>query len=192
MHPRMIGSVLVVDDDESLLRNAKRALGASRRVMVACDPAGALEIARRELVDLAFVDVYLRDRGGGFELVPELRRLHPNAHVVMMSGLFCAENTRAAYRAGAHDCIDKMFAWHEVVERVERGARVDSERGDLPSIEQVKHDYYVSVVSAHGGNISAAARTLGIRRRSLQRILARKRPTNLPGSTPTRRLHKRC
>ncbi len=44
--------------------------------------------------------------------------------------------------------------------------------GDAPTLEELKHIYARAVLRALGGNKSAAARQLGITRRSLYRLLA--------------------
>jgi DNA-binding NtrC family response regulator len=44
---------------------------------------------------------------------------------------------------------------------------------DLPTLEQLKHRYIQHIVELHGGNVSRAAAVLGIKRRSLYRMLRR-------------------
>lgn len=175
MRARVIRSVLVVDDSDAILRSATRVLGETRRVATATDAEEALDAARAECFDAAVVDVYLGRSGAAFGLVRELTQLQPDTLTVMISGLFCAQNTRAAFHAGARDCIEKPIAWQGLITELERGCPLARQTLELPTIDDVEENYYNSVVAAHGGNISAAARALRMRRTSLQRILSRRR-----------------
>jgi two-component system, response regulator RegA len=48
-----------------------------------------------------------------------------------------------------------------------------SDQGDIPSLARVEWEHIQRVLADCGGNVSQAARALGIHRRSLQRKLAK-------------------
>ena len=59
-----VSTVLVVDDDELLLRSYKRFWSRFFRVVTATTPHEALELADREQPKLAIIDVYLKCNSG--------------------------------------------------------------------------------------------------------------------------------
>ena len=86
MQPR----ILVADDQADILSALKLLLKREGfDVATATSPAGALDIAAREHVDVALVDLnYSRDTTSGEEgvaLVGELHRQHPDLPVVVMT-----------------------------------------------------------------------------------------------------------
>ena len=86
MQPR----ILVADDQADILSALKLLLKREGfDVATATSPAGVIDIAAREHVDVALVDLnYSRDTTSGAEgvaLVGELHRLHPDLPVVVMT-----------------------------------------------------------------------------------------------------------
>lgn len=90
-------TVLVVDDDEQLLRLIARLLeGAGHRVHTARDlPETLSRLAElvpaasssgQPVVDLVLLDVNLAPGGGAAEILPRLRAQWPGLEVVLMSG----------------------------------------------------------------------------------------------------------
>lgn len=85
-------SVLVVDDDEQLLRLIVRLLeSAGHRVRTARSLPETLELfdvaaADAPDVDLALLDVNLAGGGGAAELLPLLQSRRPGLEVLLMSG----------------------------------------------------------------------------------------------------------
>ena len=167
-----IETVLVVDDDASLRRAATRALERQGRLaLTASSHAEALHIFRDEHIDLAVLDLVLRDESG-LELLRRLKALRPGLTVVLMSGLFCVSTVVHAYRAGAFDCVEKPFEWAALLHTLEHDLPIESHRNsDIPTLEQWKREYYSRLLAIAGGNVTKAAELAGIRRTSLQRIL---------------------
>jgi two-component system, response regulator RegA len=82
-------------------------------------------------------------------------------------------------RLGAADYLTKpadvdsiLSAFDRTESRADPPAAADAE-GAVPSLARVEWEHISRVVSDCGGNISKAARILGIHRRSLQRKLGR-------------------
>jgi two-component system, OmpR family, response regulator len=68
-------------------------------------------LARSDKFDLYVIDHGLPD-GDGFELCRALRRLHPNARVVIYSARDDREHHKAAAAAGAHAYVNKPHVSH--------------------------------------------------------------------------------
>src|SRR5262245_3240219 len=110
MQPR----ILVADDQADILSALKLLLKREGfEVAMATSPAGVLDIAAREHVDVALVDLnYSRDTTSGEEgvaLVDELHRLHPELPVVVMTAWATVEVAVRAMRHGANDFLEKPW-----------------------------------------------------------------------------------
>jgi diguanylate cyclase (GGDEF)-like protein/PAS domain S-box-containing protein len=111
---RLVPLVLVVDDDERVRLQARRALETQHFVITeaADGPAAVLSFQRRQ------PDVVLIGVGGGrldgIGVCTELRRLADGGQVplVMMAGLDEVEAIERAYEAGASDFVTKPLNWH--------------------------------------------------------------------------------
>jgi DNA-binding NtrC family response regulator len=110
MQPR----ILVADDQADILSALKLLLKREGfEVATASSPAGVLDIAAREHVDVALVDLnYSRDTTSGAEgvaLVGELHRLHPEMPVVVMTAWATVEVAVQAMQTGANDFLEKPW-----------------------------------------------------------------------------------
>jgi CheY-like chemotaxis protein len=100
--------VLVCDDEPDvrlLYREVMEAAGAV--VVEAADGDECLEIAEAFQPDLVFLDVVMPGRGG-LDVLMDLRRCHPWAHVVVISGVLSAQQRGRARELGAEDCLEKL------------------------------------------------------------------------------------
>jgi CheY-like chemotaxis protein len=113
--------ILVVDDDETFRRLlCQTLLGAGHQVLAAADGSVALNLYRRQPVDLVITDLIMPEKEG-IETIVELRRLQPNLKIIAMSGggyLHCADYLQIARRLGANKTLAKPFTAHEVIEAV--------------------------------------------------------------------------
>jgi len=110
MQPR----ILVADDQADILSALKLLLKREGfEVATASSPAGVLDIAAREHVDVALVDLnYSRDTTSGDEgvaLVEQLHREHPELPVVVMTAWATVEVAVRAMRNGANDFLEKPW-----------------------------------------------------------------------------------
>jgi DNA-binding NtrC family response regulator len=106
MTPR---EILIVDDDDDL----RRMLGdlfqeQGYRVCDAASAEVALERVREREIDAVLSDVNMPGKSG-LELVGELRRVHPETPVVLMTAFASVASAVDAMRAGARDYITKPF-----------------------------------------------------------------------------------
>jgi two-component system response regulator RegA len=160
-------TVLVVEDDPIY----RRALGdtltdAGFSVILAECVADAVERARSGAPDLALVDLRLPD-GSGIDVVRQLPECAVSCRAVMLSGHATIPAAVEAMRAGAVDFLTKPVPGQEIV-----AALLDAlEPLPSESLEQMERTHILAVLNACGGNISEAARRLGLYRRTLQRKL---------------------
>jgi CheY-like chemotaxis protein len=100
-------TVLVVDDNRGMLLTLARILAAEGyRVLTAEEGAEAIEIARRESLDLALIDYRMTGLNGG-EVCARVSALQPRAAVYMMTAHVSPEAAESAVRSGATDILYK-------------------------------------------------------------------------------------
>jgi two-component system response regulator RegA len=174
---REIRTVLVVDDDAGVLNALARTLGRQRTTFTASDPISAVDVARREQPDLAIVDLRLGS-SSGVDLVRELKATHPEILVALISGYLSIELTVHAVHAGADFVISKPVTAKDILKRVENGQVIDYELCETPTLAEAASQHVARVLSDCNGNISEAARRLGICRSSLQRRLRKTNNTS--------------
>jgi two-component system response regulator RegA len=168
-------SFLVVDDDRLFRERVVAALRTRGfRCFDAADGASACDVADSERPDSVLLD--LRMPGvSGLEVIPELRRRLPDATIVVLTGFGSIATAVEALRRGANDYlvkpidIDRILAAFATREEDARPHAVKEE--DPPSLGRVEWEHIQRVLAECEGNVSRAARALGMHRRSLQRKL---------------------
>lgn len=175
--PDVAGCLLVVDDDVVFRPRLARALRERGwDVVEAADVAEAAGASAARRVDRAVVDLRLPD-GSGLDVVRAIHDAHPAARIVVLTGYGSIATALEAVRLGAVHYLTKPVAVDEVLAAFEGGAR-ESEAApddrDVPSLARVEWEHINRVLADSGGNVSEAARRLGMHRRSLQRKLSRK------------------
>ncbi|HWP83705.1 MAG TPA: response regulator, partial [Terriglobia bacterium] len=159
---------LVVDDDEVYRNRLCRAF-ADRgwKSFAAADGPAALQLAAEHQLDLAVVDLRLAGMGG-LEIVRELRRLDPNACIIMLTGYGSIATALTAVKLGATHYLSKPVDAEEILRTYEKLAGGQGEplgeeaSPTVPSLARVEWEHIQRVLADCGGNISQAAKQLGL------------------------------
>lgn len=120
-HARAGLRVLVIDDSPTIVALLKRMLQQNQlSVLEAFDGESGIEIARREVPDLIFLDIVLPGIDG-FNALRTLRRDPATKHlpIIMISGNAQATEQFYVQRIGADDFMKKPFSRAEVFNRIE-------------------------------------------------------------------------
>ncbi|MCC6235601.1 MAG: response regulator [Verrucomicrobiales bacterium] len=174
---------LVVDDDAVFRERLSRALqdrGCQVVTAASLEEVQAAWVA--EGFDGAVVDLRLAC-GSGLEVVRFLKERAAPMPVVVLTGYGSIATALQAVRSGAQDYLTKPVDPDRLLAalRGERGTadrRVDrAGENEAPSLDRVEWEHIQRVLADCGGNVSQAARRLGIDRRSLQRKLAKYPPS---------------
>lgn len=174
-------SILLVDDSIVLrdrLAMAFRERGF--RVSVASDYDEAIAVFSNEPTDLAVLDLRMPGKPG-LILLQEIKRLNPETKVLILSGFGSIATAIDAIRMGATNFLPKPADADDILTAFVRGdAEVDLPESDdeipVPTLAQAEWEHIHRILADCGGNISEAARRLGIHRRSLQRKLRKRAP----------------
>lgn len=169
-------SLLIVDDDETFRTRLGRAIAArGYEVRLASDGEEALRLAKEDSPEYALVD--LRMPGlSGLEVVRELRAIDPTTRILVLTGYGSIATAMSAVRLGAADYLSKPADVDQILAALTRAPDAEIPLGEVdevPSLARVEWEHIQRVLADCGGNISQAARALGIHRRSLQRKLAK-------------------
>jgi len=106
--------ILVVDDDQMIrwtLREALHSWGFA--TVEASLAAEAVKQFQAELPAAVLLDIDLPD-GSGLDVLREIKREHPDAIVIMITGNVQVDNTISALRGGAYDFIAKPISLEEL------------------------------------------------------------------------------
>lgn len=167
---------LLVDDDPLYLETLQRSL--ARRgvgVAIATNLQEALAAADADTPDFALIDLKL-GRESGLDLIQPIRARCPQIVILLVTGYASIATAVEAIKRGADNYLLKP-ATVDAILRVlmdDRAPAVQPENTMTP-LNRLEWEHIQQALSETNGNVSAAARLLGMHRRSLQRKLA-KRP----------------
>ena len=176
-------SILIVDDDEVYRNRLARAfVDRGYDVRTAQDYDSAVAAATADSPEFAVVDLKMPGKSG-LELVKALVEIDPATKTVVLTGYGSIATAIDAVRLGATYYLSKPADADDIVAAFARGeappleppARVGDYKA--PSLARAEWEHINRVLSDAGGNISEAARRLGIHRRSLQRKLQKYPPS---------------
>jgi two-component system response regulator RegA len=180
--PESDRAVLVIDDDDVFRNRLCRALEERGwSASGAGNGVAALEIAARIGPDLAVVDLRLPGMGG-LEIVSALRDLEESICIVVLTGYGSIATALTATKLGANHFLSKPADADQILtayERIVAGsdeALSAGEEQSVPSLARVEWEHVQRVLTDCSGNVSQAAKLLGLHRRSLQRKLTKYPP----------------
>ena len=170
-------SLLLVEDDDVFRRRLAQALRTRGfGVSEAPDAAEARSSVECQIFEFAIVDLRLPG-GSGLEIVRELSETADKTRTIVLTGFGSIATALAALRLGAADYLTKPATIEQICSALMPQNTVYEETAvpveSVPSLARVEWEHINRILTEVGGNISEAARLLGIHRRSLQRKLAK-------------------
>ncbi|HXJ94254.1 MAG TPA: response regulator [Terriglobia bacterium] len=175
-------AVLIIDDDEAFHTRLRRAFELRGwEADVAASGKEGLTRARETGPDLATVDLRMPGESG-LDFVKSLRELDATVSIIVLTGYGSIATALDAVRFGANHYLTKPVDVDQILAAYE-GIQL-SLVGDapspttVPSLARVEWEHIQRVLTDCGGNVSQAAKLLGLHRRSLQRKLYKYPPTS--------------
>ena len=173
---------LLVDDDHLYLRTLQRSLlRQGVETVSATNASTALVVAKAFSPVFALIDLKL-GLDSGLTLIRPLRSLRTEMRILLVTGYASIATAVDAIKLGADDYLPKpanvATILRAIGKTVEGGGQSDATAMPkmMTPLKRLQWEHIQQALHETGGNISAAARLLGMHRRSLQRKLT-KRPS---------------
>jgi two-component system response regulator RegA len=168
---------LLVDDEDVFRGRLARALRErGLDVLEAGDHVGATAVVAARELTYALVDLRLPS-GSGLDIVRTIKSTRPDTSVVVLTGYGSIATALEAVKLGATHYLTKPASVDDIlagfVPASPAAAGDEPAEHDVPSLDRVEWEHINRVLTDCDGNVSEAARRLGIHRRSLQRKLAK-------------------
>lgn len=170
-------SFLLVDDSYAFRERLARAFRERGfTVQTASCYDEAIEAVRDQSPDVAVVDLRMPGRSG-LDLVKAIKELDESIEVLVLSGFGSIATAIDAVRLGAVNFLSKPADADDILATLTRSVGEDVHTpAETPSLARAEWEHIHRVLADCDGNVSEAARRLGIHRRSLQRKLRKRAP----------------
>jgi two-component system, response regulator RegA len=171
-----MAKVLIVDDDQSFAAQLLRSLS---RKGFQVHPASTVAQAQRLLSQVEFnyllLDLKLGNESG-LSALADFRARLPHAKIILLTGYASVATAVKAIKMGADDYLPKPATLAQLLQAMsdEGEALVENEPDYMLRLQRLEWEHIQQALLETGGNVSAAARLLGLHRRSLQRKLDKK------------------
>ena len=177
---------LLVDDDPLNLLTLQRSLVCRGiQTITARGTASALIAAKTVKPAFALIDLKL-GADSGLTLIQPFRSIHQQMRILLVTGYASVATAVQAIKLGADDYLPKPVDIASIIRAIgpDDQARTSSNQAHhspqlMTPLNRLQWEHIQQALHETGGNISAAARLLGMHRRSLQRKLT-KRPSPQP------------
>lgn len=168
--------VLIIDDDEIFSEVLSRSLVRKQYcVDTAKDVASTVEKLDVKAFDYAIVDLCIGEESG-LTVVKKIKRASPETRIIMLTGYASIATAVEAIKLGAMHYLTKPAEVDDIIAafgKEEGDDKVKPAEAPL-SVKRLEWEHIQKVLHEHDGNISAAARAMGMHRRTLQRKLQKK------------------
>ncbi len=171
--------ILIIDDDE-VFRETLIVHFADLHI----EAVGSSSFKNLSLVDLssyshAVVDLRIAQENG-LEVIQSLKSLHTEMKIVMLTGFGSIATAVEAIKLGAHQYLTKPISFDVLIDTLfdhpaDLASENDRDVKELTLAEK-EREYIEFILNRHQGNISQAAKVLGLHRQSLQRMLKKYSP----------------
>jgi two-component system response regulator RegA len=171
-------SILLVDDDAAFRKRLAKAMAdRGYDVRIAADYDEAIASARADSPQFAVVDLKMVGRSG-LEVVRDLKAIDSTTKIVVLTGYGSIATAVDAVKLGATQYLPKPADADEIIAALTReDADAAPQEFPAPSLARAEWEHIQRVLSDAGGNVSEAARRLGMHRRSLQLKLRKNPPS---------------
>ncbi|MDQ3803441.1 MAG: response regulator [Acidobacteriota bacterium] len=147
--------VLIADDEREIREVLRDLLNPTYDCTTVSSAEEALAELRATGFDLVISDIMMSGMSG-LEMIPHVRRLLPDAVVIMISGVQTVESAIEALRAGAFDYIMKPFD----IQHVEAAVRRALEHHSLRVAKRRYETYLEEMVEQRTSELDRALRSL--------------------------------
>jgi DNA-binding NtrC family response regulator len=169
------GTILVVDDNAAILTALRFCLeGTFSQVLTLNTPDAILKTMAQESVDVVLLDMNfslgVNSGQEGLFWLRALRKHHPQVPVVLLTAYADVQLAVRGLKSGAADFIVKPWDNDELLHKLKDV--VDS-AADIATLDELEADHIRNAIDRCHGNLSEAAKLLGISRQTLYNKMKR-------------------
>ena len=167
---------LLIDDDALYLRALQRSLERrGHEIHTATNAEQAIDLAVVQKPDYALVDLKLAEQNG-LDLIAPLRQAHEPMRIILVTGYASVATAVEAIKRGADHYLAKPTTVEAILRTLNEDATDEAAEAEatMTPLSRLEWEHIQQAMIDSSGNVSAAARLLGMHRRSLQRKLAKK------------------
>lgn len=168
-------NVLIIEDDIDFRETLAQEFREMGKYSYICSEINEIPTLKENYTH-AIVDLRLKDQSG-LDFIPIIREKFPKIKITMLTAFGSIATSVKAIKLGADNYLLKPCSFKELLIALEY-SHVSEElaENELPGLYKKEREYIEYVLMVHGGNITKAAESLGIRRQSLQRKLKKYPP----------------
>ncbi|MET1256177.1 response regulator transcription factor [Aliikangiella maris] len=168
--------IIIIDDDLTYREVLSRSL-----IRYGCNvrhfphPEQASACIEQNPQPIILLDLKL-EADSGLRWIKKIKQLNLQCRIILLTGYASISTAVEAIKLGADDYLAKPITAREILSQINK----DESGENTPintqpmSVERLEWEHIQKVLMDNDGNISAAARSLGMHRRTLQRKLAKK------------------
>ncbi|XGC80402.1 response regulator transcription factor [Bdellovibrio bacteriovorus] len=165
--------LILVEDDENLRDVLTEELQERGIQVTSFSTAPGVSIVHD--VDWVLLDLRVGS-DNSMDFLKEIKARYPQPKVVMMSGYGSVASAVKAMQLGAHNFISKPVTADMIIKAfVEEPAGEEIPENEI-SLARMEREYIDYILQSSDGNITQAAKKLGLHRQSLQRKLRKNIP----------------
>ena len=173
-------TILLVDDENLFRERLQRAfVNRGFTVFEAADYHEAVARIKEHRPDMAVVDLRMPGKSG-LEVVKKAKKMHPDMAIVVLTGYGSIATATEAIRLGADSYLPKPADVDDILHAFSGASGLETVGSDTdfdtPSLARAEWEHINRVLTDCNGNISEAAKRLGLHRRTLQRKLYKYAP----------------
>ena len=170
-------TLLIVDDDRAFLQRLARAMETRGFTVATAETvAEGKRLVEANPPAFAVIDLRLED-GHGLDVVEALREQRQDSKVIVLTGYGNIATAVTAVKLGAVDYLAKPADADQIYAALTSGPGEKAVPPENPmSADRVRWEHIQRVYELCDRNVSETARRLGMHRRTLQRILAKRAP----------------
>jgi two-component system response regulator RegA len=170
----MIKSLLILEDD-SRLRDVLKSEFEDHGLQVHAFAKWS-QVVKDAHFDGVLLDLRL-EQESGFDILVQIKKTWPTSRVVMMSGYGAVASAVKAMQLGAHHFLMKpVTADHVLKAFMDTNQSGATEEESTMTLDRMEREYIDYILQGSEGNITQAAKKLGLHRQSLQRKLRKNIP----------------
>ena len=138
----MASDILIVDDEADIRELVAGILDdEGHETRTAADSDAALQAIHDRVPRLIFLDIWIQNsKLDGLALLDEVKRIHPDLPVIMISGHGNIETAVSAIRRGAYDYLEKPFKADKLVLLAERALETSKLKREVSDLKKRSGD----------------------------------------------------